>query len=336
MKKISTLLLSAAAMAFAANAADLTPENVELANPSFEEHAEDCDVSKNHTCLFPGWEYTGSVWTNADTGGAGVISSCQVRTASWTNGNWGVRSGADVDIPEDEANYMYQKVLAQKPGTYVLTFDGQVARDASRSAINTIEGAHGFAFICDNYGDVDEYTDSEGVSYVYGDNQSLGNNYFQLWRWYVVHTTGADVALDEETDLTIGFGFPAGPAISKARIACDNFTLRYFDTEDTDAVNAFVNAEIEAIKAGEFSNPVAPEEGADPAPVANAIANGSFNTVLCGFSTNTGYVDENSGISNVADTTTQDNKYYNLQGIEIAKPTTAGLYIHNGKKFIVK
>lgn len=31
-----------------------------------------------------------------------------------------------------------------------------------------------------------------------------------------------------------------------------------------------------------------------------------------------------------------NNKYYNLMGVEIAQPTTAGIYIHNGKKFIVK
>ena len=67
---------------------------------------------------------------------------------------------------------------------------------------------------------------------------------------------------------------------------------------------------------------------------------GPVDTVLSGFVSNTGYsVDTaagESGISNIVAPAAQDNKYYNLQGIEIAKPTTAGLYIHNGKKFIVK
>lgn len=38
----------------------------------------------------------------------------------------------------------------------------------------------------------------------------------------------------------------------------------------------------------------------------------------------------------VAPATKGDNKYYNLQGIEIAKPNKAGIYIHNGKKYIVR
>lgn len=31
-----------------------------------------------------------------------------------------------------------------------------------------------------------------------------------------------------------------------------------------------------------------------------------------------------------------DNRIYNLQGIEVANPTVPGIYIQNGKKFIVK
>lgn len=31
-----------------------------------------------------------------------------------------------------------------------------------------------------------------------------------------------------------------------------------------------------------------------------------------------------------------DNKWYNLQGVQVAQPTKAGIYIHNGKKIIVK
>lgn len=32
----------------------------------------------------------------------------------------------------------------------------------------------------------------------------------------------------------------------------------------------------------------------------------------------------------------ENGKYYNLQGVEVANPTTPGIYIHNGKKFVVK
>ena len=31
-----------------------------------------------------------------------------------------------------------------------------------------------------------------------------------------------------------------------------------------------------------------------------------------------------------------NKKYYNLQGMEILRPVNKGIYIHNGKKIIVK
>jgi hypothetical protein len=35
--------------------------------------------------------------------------------------------------------------------------------------------------------------------------------------------------------------------------------------------------------------------------------------------------------------TTEDGEWYTLQGLKIGKkPTTAGVYIHNGKKFVIK
>lgn len=42
-----------------------------------------------------------------------------------------------------------------------------------------------------------------------------------------------------------------------------------------------------------------------------------------------------TGVEGVA-AAVADGKYYNLQGVEIANPTTPGLYIHNGKKYIVR
>ena len=318
MKKISTLLLAAAAMAFSASADELTPLEVTLANPSFEENTLD------------GWSTQGAAWNDVNW------YAMQNRNKSWTNGNYGIRSAADIDI--EGANYMYQTLTSQSLGTYVFTVDGQFARTGWKGNIGAIEGAHGFVFVCDDMGDpenpgtADEPAD--GITAVYGTNMSNGDTWFLLYRFYVVHTTSADLEDFGETSLTVGFGYPADcPAVSKARICCDNFTLRYFDTTDTDAVKDFVNAEIEDIKAGKYSI-----DQATPMGIENY--SGPVDTVLSGFVSNTGYsVDTaagESGISNIVAPAAQDNKYYNLQGIEIAKPTTAGLYIHNGKKFIVK
>ena len=40
-------------------------------------------------------------------------------------------------------------------------------------------------------------------------------------------------------------------------------------------------------------------------------------------------------ISNPAAAAT-DGRVYNLQGIQVAQPTAPGIYISNGKKFVVK
>ena len=45
-----------------------------------------------------------------------------------------------------------------------------------------------------------------------------------------------------------------------------------------------------------------------------------------------------TGIDEVVNTTVKnhDGKYYTLSGLQVEKPTTSGVYIHNGKKFVVK
>lgn len=338
MKKISTLLL-AAATAFAASA-QLTPVEVELKNPSLEEVPE--GVTGNANVVPMQWGVIGAAWYNED-GSASNFCAMQARNKSWTNGNYGIRSASDINI--EGANYMYQELTDQKLGTYVFQFDGQISRNSFKGTLEAIEGAEGFAFILDDLGDeTDRDTNGEGMTAIYTKGQSLGNNYFQLWRYFLIHTTSAD--LEDATNIKVGFGYPEclnadGDVIgiSKARIACDNFRLLYFDTTDTEAVKEYVNGEIAKIKAGDFSVPTAPEGSTEAVPVPMNVTNpqGNVNIPLMGFVTNSGYVDEGAGINDIAAPAVKgDNKYYNLQGIEIAKPTQAGLYIHNGKKYIVR
>lgn len=49
-------------------------------------------------------------------------------------------------------------------------------------------------------------------------------------------------------------------------------------------------------------------------------------------------VDGTTGIDEVVNTTVKnhDGKYYTLSGQQVEKPTTSGVYIHNGRKFVVK
>ena len=44
---------------------------------------------------------------------------------------------------------------------------------------------------------------------------------------------------------------------------------------------------------------------------------------------------ETTGI-NIVKNTTVDDKYYTLSGVQVAKPSTKGIYIHNGKKIVIK
>lgn len=48
--------------------------------------------------------------------------------------------------------------------------------------------------------------------------------------------------------------------------------------------------------------------------------------------------DGTTGIDEVVNTTVKnhDGKYYTLSGQQVEKPTAGGVYIHNGKKFVVK
>ncbi|MDE5848729.1 MAG: hypothetical protein K2H38_01130, partial [Muribaculaceae bacterium] len=50
----------------------------------------------------------------------------------------------------------------------------------------------------------------------------------------------------------------------------------------------------------------------------------------------TGTVNGGGSAVNAVEAANADGKWYNLQGVQIAAPTQAGLYIHNGKKVIVK
>lgn len=329
MKKLYAMLAAAVAVSLGANAQDLTPVEVELANPSFEE--------EDATALIPhltGWQTAGAEWFKED-GTDSYLAAFQQRNKSWTNGNWGLRSGADIDIAAGGV-YLYQELLGQKLGTYVLQLDGTVVRNGWKNDLTSVEGAKGFAFICDDMGDPEEEgteeEPAEGLACVYSTGHSNNDTYFDLARWYVVYTTHPD--LEDETGLKIGFGVPVSSAgFSKARISCDNVKLTYFETMDTEAVKAYVNAEIEKVKAGEYS---APDADGNLVPMAVANPSGNVNLTLLGFVTNSGYETEGVNDITVAPEVEGNNKYYNLQGIEVADPTQPGLYIHNGKKILVK
>lgn len=336
MKKLYTML-AMAAVGFGASA--LEPTEVALNNPSFE----DTEATGNHNEIPAGWQVVGAAWYNED-GTASNLAAMQDRNKSWTDGRFGFRSASDVAV--DPGTYIMQELLAQKPGTYVLQLDGMISRNSfqgngwndSISVETGMRVQSGFAFICDDYGDPDEEgtadEPAEGLSAVYVGGQGVeGEKYFSLYRYFVVHTTHED--LDEETGLKIGFGFPTSCTlgVSKARLAFDNFHLYHFDTMDTEAVKQYVDeAMIAPVREGYAED----EEGAKiPLSVINSNGNAVIN--LRGIVGNT---PSTLGVSDVTVAPEPEfvgnGKTYNLQGIEVADPTQPGLYIRDGKKFIVK
>lgn len=342
MKKLYTMLAAAAAVSFGANAQDLTPVEVELTNPSFEVLPD--GVTGNHNEIPTGWQVSGAAWYNED-GTASNLAAFQARNKSFTDGNYGMRSASDITL--EPGTYMFQELMGQKIGTYVLQFDGMISRNSWQQGFEAdpaaeyagIEGGYGFAFVCDDMGDIDEpgstEEPAEGLSAVFtrGQGSGAGNKWFSLYRYYVVHTTDAELDEEPETGIKFGFGIPTTSVeISKGRLACDNFHLLYFDTKDTEAVKAYVNGQINDLKDGKFA------ADADGNPLAWTVVNPSGNVTLtlAGVVTNSGYETEGINDITVAPEFVGNNKYYNLQGIEVADPTQPGLYIHNGKKILVK
>lgn len=337
MKKLYSML-AMAAVGFSASA--LEPTELTFNNPSFEEKDETIIAG----AYLPGWNIAGANATTVDADGNEVTTNLyafQERNKSWTDGNVGMRSAADVAI--DGGNYVWQELLGQQPGTYLLQFDGMITRNGWKGGMDGtlneetgLPKQSGFAFLCDDYGDPDEEgtleEPAEGLTALYVTDQSLGNTYFSLYRYYVVHTTHPD--LEDETGIKFGFGYPNScQPVTKARFAFDNFHVYYFDTMDTDAVKEYVDTEMIAPLREGYA------EDADgnklPLSVVNPSGNVAINLV--------GIVGNTPSTLGVSDVTVApepefvgNGKTYNLQGIEVADPTQPGLYIRDGKKFIVK
>lgn len=322
MKKLYSML-AMAAVCFSASALDYT--EVALNNPSFEE--------TDSTLVYPnlaGWNLEGDGWYNAE-GAASNFAAFQTHTKNPTHGNVVFRTASTADV---EYAYIWQEVMGLQPGVYVLIFDGQATRSNWTGLYDDTQFSYGF--VCDDYGDPDEAGTAEepgeGISALFTHGQASAGKWFTCgWRHFVVHATHPD--LEDETSIKIGFGIPNTSApISKTQLVMDNFQLRYYDTTDKDAVIAALSEEIKAWASGD---PEAEELSARPFYNKNAVNGHEKN--IDGFEANF-TVDGVQGITGV-ETDAEfvgNGKTYNLQGIEVADPTQPGLYIRDGKKFIVK
>lgn len=223
MKKIYSLLAASFAFALCANAADLTPEPIAIANPSFEEGGD------NH---LDGWNInpTEGLW------------SARQHTNSAYAGDWYVRIALNSEL---EPGTIIDQWLdpGKGPGVYVLTAACNVSRNGWRGDVNTVGGGtayvdeenpgepgtiFGALWIAD---DDDDPTDPESRGFV-KIGECLGN-----WRVItVVYKSEIDGA-----SINIGFGLPScSNGNPKGDIQCDDFKLDYYNTMDEEAVKALL------------------------------------------------------------------------------------------------
>lgn len=264
MKNFTSLFVAAFAFALSANAQELVPEDIEIANPSFEMADEALgDDVKAHLV---GWTADGP---NKDDWAP------RAHTNSAYAGDWYVRmvfSSGNIE----PGTILKQFVETGKPaGVYVLTAACNVSRNSWRGDIDALDNIYGALWIADGNSDPEDPEDPGFMKI----GECLGD-------WKV--TTIVYKSEEDEPYLEIGFGLPStSNGNPKGILQCDDFKLQYFNTDDVDAVKKFLNG----------------ESGIDDIYVVPEVKN---------------------------------NKYYNLQGMEVAEPTQTGLYIHNGKKVFIK
>ncbi|WP_290053261.1 hypothetical protein [uncultured Muribaculum sp.] len=263
MKNFTSLFVAAFAFALSANAQGLVPEDIEIANPSFELANEALgDDVKAHLV---GWEVDGpnkNDWAP------------RAHTNSAFEGDWYVRMVLSSGNIEPGTLIRQYVETGKGPGVYVLTAACNVSRNAWRGNIDALDNVFGGLWIVDD-DDAPEDVEGRGFCKI---GECLGD-----WKpQTIVYKSEVD-----QPFLEIGFGIPsASKGNPKGILQCDAFKLQYFNTDDVEAVKAYLNG----------------ESGIDDIYVAPEV---------------------------------KDNKYYNLQGMEVAEPTT-GLYIHNGKKVFIK
>lgn len=355
MKKIFTLL-AVGATVISASAQDMTSTELELKNPLFQivnlDTPDDPRPSKNLGLnadnMQSGWAYTtegnGWSWINA--------SNADNRSKNFgPNTTWGVRAvgGGDAAAREVYKNTdltQEMPIVGPGPGVYVLTARVCVAKNTGDRLMN------GF----------NPEPDSEGnpvdpqYAVLYCTDQTFTDDYVYGAPGCAAIVTGgyalANVCVPYYSadflpyiNLGIRWGQDA-TAPNSAIVTCTDFRLEYFDAtaemeeeEALAAVNEVLKArqaklweEATALAANEengdnmgfstslFIGNVSAQDMTDRAAALQAIRDGG-----------------ESGVSDIiAAPVQEDNRYFNLQGIEVAEPTQPGLYIHNGKKILVK
>lgn len=288
MKKFTSVLAGLAAFAFCANAADLNPTEITVANNSFEDCYSDESFTSNEEASNPkGCEVTLG-WTENSLTGA-YFSYCSYSNAHNSDealkaedGGWYARLVETANALEP-GTYISQEVERPGAGVYALTAKVCVSRNSTKGGLS--DDCFGFLYVGDNDSDIDD-PEQEGVLLIRETNDYDDDGNPIQWTANKYKTVIFD-SQAKRGGITIAFGIPTtSQPMSKGWLEIDNVKLEYFGSDVTvDEVKEYYG-DTNAVEA-----------------VAVAVKN---------------------------------NKIYNMQGVEVKEASAPGLYIQNGKKFIVK
>ena len=359
MKKFTSVMAASLAVCFGANA-QLVGEDVThlIANPSFEEEE-----------VLAGWSVSGpneSRWANRVVGEDKMPHNGAGNQFVWIAEDGGL----------EPANIVEQWISSDKgEGTYVLSIAVNISRNSWRGNINCwsapsatypIDWSRGFLFIDD--GTAEDYTTSTHPGAVQigecgqgkndaGEGNPQAPEYMGLVQDInpetgepVVDAEGNPVMVPgmvkggfklvrtffttDASDLVIGFGIPNDPQ------------------EAVDPTNFDVDCLVDGKWVPSAERPEGTKIGdyllrvADTNPNKNCITTipkGSmrWDNVKLEFYPTTdieavkALYNDSAAVDYVAPAV-ENGKIYNLQGVEVKEASAPGLYIQNGKKFIVK
>lgn len=235
---------------------------------------------------------------------------------SGTDGQWGNYSG-----------------VASKAGQMILTINDNIWMDCSSQVMRRLTQSKTFssfnsASTMQNNTFWNTTTDTVDTQDNYGNSTDL-----------VTNPTFVDAA---NGDFTIG----ASTQQAKEKTGDPRWLVEYV-AEDITEAKAALKAEIETATALLGDADTETDEAAKALKDAIDKAQGvydtaEFNEILKAATeelkaAEEAYKKATSGISNIgADANADNGAWYNLQGVRMEKPTQKGIYIHNGKKIVVK
>ncbi len=291
MKKFTSVLAGVAAIVFSANAADLTPTEITVANHSFEDayndeffiaqqNEPDGKTNPKDTKVTLGWENvsaTGAYFSYCSYSNAHNNDEAQYAE----DGGWYARL-VDTSGNIEPGTYLSQEAERVGTGVYAVTAKVCVSRNQTKGGLG--ENHFGFLFVGDNNSDIDD-PEQEGLLLIPETNDYDEEGNPIQWTANKYKSVAFECSA-KRGGITIAFGIHStSEPMSKGWLELDNVKLEYFGSDVTvDEVNEYLAA----------------------------------------------------GVESVEDSVINNNKIYNIQGVEVKEASAPGLYIMNGKKFIVK